>query len=280
MVTKKMVKSIFILFFIAVQIFLIAATADCAEVIINDINRALSSSEKAALINLVGKQIQFHRSHSRLKTPVVLNIRLFSSDNAFLAYRNKNDSWCMSDSGYFVNARREIVVNRTKKKYFENLLHESQHLLFLLTGTKEIKWLNEGLSDFFDRAYVENGTVFIKSDETWVAYVKKNHAANKLTPLRKLVTISDKDWDAQFRANNYKYYAECWSLVFFLIMDNQSRKRHDLVYILRDLKKGSKLSTIAAINRRYPGGISALERDWRKFIASSNFSQKIKYSSR
>jgi hypothetical protein len=63
------------------------------------------------------------------------------------------------------------------------------------------------------------------------------------------------------------------------MVDKQSRQRHDLVTILRDLKKGSKASTLQAINRRYPGGISALERDWHEFIRSSNFKQKLRYQS-
>ena len=151
------------------------------------------------------------------------------------------------------------------------------HAIFRVTGTKAPKWLNEGLSEFFAQSYEESGTVFVKADAGQAKRVKKLLELNKLTPIRTLVNLSDKGWDSQFKANNFKYYAECWSLIYFLMVDKQSRQRHDLVNILRDLKKGSKLSTFDAINRRYPGGIAALERDWHAFIGSSSFNMKVRY---
>jgi hypothetical protein len=263
---------------IAALVFVIAGTANCGEVTINDINRALSAAEKTALMTLVEKQMRFHRTHFSFRPPVVLNIRLFKTEKEYVAYRDKN-STSPSNTGYYAGKKNEIVANKTVKSYFETLLHESQHALFRLTGTKAPKWLNEGLSQFFEESYEENGIVFVKAAGKKAAKVKKLLELNKLTPLRKLVSLSDKEWDSQFKEKDFKYYFECWSLIYFMMVDKQSRQRHDLVMILRDLKKGSKYSTLQAINRRYKGGISALERDWHEFIRSSNFKQKLRYQS-
>jgi hypothetical protein len=151
--------------------------------------------------------------------------------------------------------------------------------VFRLTGARAPKWLNEGLSSFYDQTYVENGTIYVKADKRKAAKVKKLLADNELTPLRKLLALTPKDWKSQFEQKNFKYYAECWSLVFFFVMDKQARQRHDLVMILRDLGKGSKVTVTHAVNQRYPGGIRALERDWREFIRKSNFDQRLVYSS-
>ncbi len=261
---------------LALVMLLAIAAAACSDVVINDINKTLSRSEKATLMNLVDKQIRFHRTHYMFREPVVLNIRLFTTNKEFLAYRDKNPG-SKSNTGWYSSKKQEIVVNKTKKEYFQVLLHESQHAIFRVTGTKAPKWLNEGLSEFFAQSYEESGTVFVKADAGQAKRVKKLLERNKLTPIRTLVNLSDKGWDSQFKANNFKYYAECWSLIYFLMVDKQSRQRHDLVNILRDLNKGSKHSTFDAINRRYPGGIAALERDWHAFIGSSNFNMKVRY---
>jgi hypothetical protein len=277
---RSILRTLLLSVFVATQIFVLAATADCSNgnIVINDINRTLSASEKASLITLVEKQIRFHRTHSGFKTPVTLNIRLFTTKNDYVAYRKQN-STSPSDSGYYSNRKKEIVTHKATKGYFKTLLHESQHALFRLTGAKAPKWLNEGLSQFFEQSYVENGTIFIKAGERDAAKVKKYRERNSLTPLSKLVNLTDKEWDSQFKGKEFQYYYECWSLIYFLMTNKNSRDRHDLVYILRDLKKGSKLTTLQAINHRYPGGINALERDWREFIKNSNFKIKIRYPS-
>ena len=257
-------------------LFTISAAAHSSDIIINDINHTISNAEKKLLQNLIDKQIRFHRTHYTFREPVVLNIRLFATNKEFLAYRDK-DSGSQSNTGWYSSKKKEIVVNKTKREYFQVLLHEAQHAIFRSTGTKAPKWLNEGLSEFFAQSYEENGTVFVKADVDQARKVKRYRERNNLTPLSKLVNLSDKGWDSQFKANNFKYYAECWSLIYFLMVDKQSRQRHDLVNILRDLKKGSRLSTLDAINRRYPGGIAALERDWQAFIGSSSFNVKVRY---
>lgn len=273
-----MKRSIFLLVLIIVVTLVFAAAAHSSQVVINDINRTLSSAEKASLMKLVEKQVIFHRAHSHFKTPVVLNIRLFSSTNEYLAYQ-KTISKSLSTSGFYSIKKNELIVNKTKKDYFQILLHESQHAIFRLTGAKAPKWLNEGLSTFFDQTYVDNGVVFIKADKRKAARVKKYLDRNELTPLHKLVALSQKDWESQFKDKKFKYYDECWSLIYFLAMDKQARQRHDLIMILRDLKKGSKVSVLQAINRRYRGGVDALERDWHHFIRNSGFGQKLRYSS-
>jgi hypothetical protein len=276
-----LLSSLLFLVIIATQAFAGTAAAQGSQIIINDINNELSSTQKAALIKLVEKQIVFHRAHAYFKTPVVLKIRLFSSDQDYIAYfRNTlKGKGPMSPTGYFAHKTHELIVNKTKRGYFRTLLHEAQHAIFRLTGAKAPKWLNEGLSSFFDQTYVENGTIFIKANKEKADKVKKYAERNELTPLRKLISLTDKEWKSQFEQKNFKYYAECWSLVYFMVVDRQARQRHDLIMILRDLRKGSKVTVAQAINQRYPGGVNALERDWRRFIGTTNFGQKIKYES-
>jgi hypothetical protein len=272
-----MKRSILLLTIILAMSLVLVVTAYGSQVVINDINQSLSAAEKTSLMKLVEKQIIFHRAHANFKVPVVLNIRLFASAQDYQAYQ-KQISASTSTSGFYSSKKNELIVNKTKRNYFQILLHESQHAIFRLTGAQAPKWLNEGLSTFFDQTYVDNGVIFIKADKRKAARVKRYLNRNELTPLRKLVALSQKEWEGQFKDKKFKYYDECWSLIYFLVMDKQARQRHDLINILRDLKKGTKGSTLQAINRRYPGGLNALERDWHQFIRNSSFGQKLRYS--
>jgi hypothetical protein len=258
--------------------FVFAAPAQCSQVIINDLNNNLSADEKASLTRLAEILVLFHRAHSNFKTPVVLNVRLFLSTKAFRAYQKKiSDS--TSPGGFYSGRKNELVVNGTVKNYTRIILHEAQHAIFSLTGVKSFIWLDEGLSTFFDEAYLDQGVIYIRSDRTKMKTVKRALSNNKLTPLRRLLALPQRAWNGQFAKKDFKYYFEAWSLIFYLMMDKEARQRQDLIMIMGDLRQGSPVTVLQSINRRYPGGIDALERDWRKFIGASNFRQKLRYNS-
>ena len=115
-------------------------------------------------------------------------------------------------------------------------------------------WANEGLAEYFGEALFTGDGFVAGVIPPWrLKRVKATIDAGKFMPLRELVSLSHKQWNERISTTNYD---QVWSLVDFLVHEDDGARRERLVALLKD-PTGSP--------HQHLGDIEHLEAKWRTY---------------
>src|SRR5713226_1894557 len=129
----------------------------------------------------------------------------------------------MHPAGIFVPGHEKHYVALRLDTEGENpykvIYHEYVHLIIELNFHRIPVWLNEGYAEFFGNTTIGEKEVKIgQPSESDVLLLRQN----KLLPLEVLLKV-DHDSPYYNEANRTSmFYAECWALVHFMMLDAQS----------------------------------------------------------
>ncbi len=162
------------------------------------------------------------------------------------------------------------VANRSRKSVIETLQHEGFHQFAAnFIGYELPTWANEGLAQYFEDAYISKGKI-----ETGVINafrlkrVQKALKEGKSIDFDKLITVSGKEWSEILRSNPNEaglYYAQAWSVAYFLIHADNGKYRGAFGNYLDLLSKGR--SNEQAFEKAFgTNDYAAFEARWREFI--------------
>lgn len=201
--------------------------------------------------------------------PPVLPIQvdLVASEAAYRAREAEAGAKGGHTVGFFLPARSLAVVWRGQGdlEMRRTLVHEISHYLLVAGGLGGVPlYLQEGLAELFETATLDGNAVWLVPDPATVGWVQGRPLAASA-----LIGRSKADWDA---AANTPWgraeYPYGWALCSFLLSTDPGR------HTLSDLLASTAVSRdpgadgLAAVERTYPGGAVALDRDWRAWIAS------------
>ncbi|MCG6860813.1 MAG: DUF1570 domain-containing protein [Chromatiaceae bacterium] len=193
-------------------------------------------------------------------------IRIFKDKESYAGYREGPPLAGLA-SGYYSPARNEAVTWRHHnfEKMLEVITHEANHALIHHRLGEVPPWLNEGLSEYFERMEVFGQAVVIHPNEQWDQVVKQKVRDGSIKPLRDYLGLSQQGWQIHnFRTNDA--YAQAWSLIHFLMSTPDGTRLLGHLINTLDRVGAQAFSGAATLDADYEGGLDALETRWLAWV--------------
>ena len=230
-------------------------------IVIEDLNGSMSAEDTFQVTQVLESMVSFYQAPLNLKYPVTVRVKLFESDDQYRRYRSRN-SRSDSKNGYYSKTYNEAVVNKNKR-YRKTLFHEAQHSVLRSRLKRPPLWVNEGLAELYERAYLHNGQLHVKQSNKKRRRLVKWLNDGTLN-LEEFLSMSKKQLEA--RTIKVERYSRtiAWGLIYFLMSSDD--RRQTLTNILAQLRKKSGQSSVVLIEQFYRGGLSAFDRDFRAFM--------------
>jgi hypothetical protein len=212
---------------------------------------------------------QYSRYFSNWSSKPGARVIVFSNPGDFVAYatgvapmHSGLAGYCHLKTDEAGNTFYELVTFE-QDNIWQVLAHEGFHqFLGYEMGLEVPTWLNEGLAQYFETSYIDNGRLHTGSiDKT------KLRAAKYLILSRRAPAIADLlQMDrATFYSNAQTTYPMSWALVYYLVMrDKLDFGSSDFRHYLQDLK--SNRDEIASFQRRFGRDSVQWERDFARYI--------------
>lgn len=191
------------------------------------------------------------------------DIRIFKDRRSYASYGDGPPLGGLA-SGYYSPGRNEAVTWRQNRfeLMLEVITHEANHALMRHHFGDVPPWLNEGLSEYFERMEVFGQAVVIHPNDRWDRTVRERISTGTITPLKDYLALSHVNWQLHNVAGN-RSYAQAWSLVYFLM--SSPKETRLLAQLLRTLERvgAERFSGAEVIEATFDGGMDAFEVRWR-----------------
>ena len=150
---------------------------------------------------------------------------IFKDDDEFTRFKPRdNRGRPMNVGGYFrTQPDANFIVFTSAGQEFDDftVFHEYTHYLLYRTGRRLPGWMEEGVAEFystFTRRY-QGKTVVGRPRADRLSSLKDR----TFIPLRTIISPSSSELDKMWRTPSYisQYYAECWALTHYLIIQRK-----------------------------------------------------------
>ncbi len=216
------------------------------------------------LYNFYSDQLDY-----RFSKDVVVRIRIFGDSES---YRNYIDTlyptipknWI----AVYLSSVNEILVSMEpdEKAFFQNIFHETSHLLLSNRVKSAPNWFNEGLAEYFEFMEVTDEGVIVRPQVVKDRRLKKWIHNRNCPELFNSFGISNRDWNiADGNSESDEPRTIAWSVVYFLMSSGQGKEFiKDLIPFLAKYPSDAKAS-VRAIETYYPGGRRQFEKEWKQW---------------
>ena len=195
------------------------------------------------------------------------NVIVFKNPESFRPFKPKRAEGSADDAvaGFFVpgEAANYIALSYLNAKSEPNIstvYHEYVHYLLNVNfrRTDLPLWLNEGLSEYFQTARIENGQVTLGSPRTErLALLRKS----TLIPLKSLVEMDLKTLKTNSDQQRALFYAQAWATVHFLLNNDQK-----VTTVERVNKAFTLFQTKGSAGEAFRTDYTSAEKDLRGYI--------------
>ncbi len=240
-------------------------------VVLNDINHVLSDYAIMESEFLLGKILLFHGNDS--KEPLYVSVRIFESENKYIEHCNQFAQAEPPGNAYFSIVYNEVVIYKSKN-YFKSIIHEGQHCIFRVTFPKPPRWLNEGLSEFFETAYVSAGKAYVKPQKKKMMRLQTWLKNGELLSIQEFLSWSNRKWRRKNQKPENISSTMSWGMIYFFMSSNE---RKDILKRIFSELKNSKGDSLEIIDCVYEGGISVFEKEFHQFIMEMSAKRKIQF---
>ena len=208
-----------------------------------------STRESKAL----GKRITFYLSifedfykdlGLKKKSDNRLKLRLFATHEEFEAfYKRGGGSLGSTPLAYWSPSLNSIVMYSDERDVALKavVFHETSHQFLSHYTSDAPKWLNEGLSEYFEGWKIEDAKSARESLHLYdLAMVQGALKAGHFLTPQKLISMSRSDFNNFAKQNpklpGYLHYATSWSLVYYGIKTRDERDHERLLQYFHDLR--------------------------------------------
>ena len=202
---------------------------------------------------------------------VYLDLRLLPDKDSFGRYRRKYAPKLDTTTGFYMTRKNEAVVRILPGRNGDDrtlgiVRHETSHLIAAALFGNLPDWLNEGLAEYFERMDVDGQAKIIRPSSYYLKLLRKRLRRGTLPRLQQHLRLSHKQWNREDQALRY---AIGWSVVFFVM--SEPRGRHLLASLLAEqaTHRCRRFSTADFLERNQQGGLNALDRHWRHWLAAT-----------
>ena len=211
-----------------------------------------------------------------------IKFQIFGDRSDYTKYRS-GKSVSNSGIGYYSVGKKEAVIwQHCDRCYIKTIYHEASHAI-LHEHLWHLKWLQEGLAEYFEMMEVYDDKVVIgfspdrdKACQEWLE-------EGQLMPLNDFLTLSK----SQFNKQNSKMRSQAWSFIYFLMSSKEGQSiLKNLIWetnqaagakpsIWNRLRFNLLYDNQEIIERAIPQGIEALDQKWRAWIPQQREKQEF-----
>jgi hypothetical protein len=226
-----------------------------------DLNRTLPADARAAAEAAGGRFVTFFGVP--VAGPLIIPLRYFPDAAAFRDHLARNIRYAVPWTGYYDPVKREIVVG-DGPDYRAVLIHEINHFVFDTAFDDAPVWLREGLAEYFEAASASPEGLVVADQPRHRRQLAEWLRTTRQPDLRQLLALNRSMWRDHELEGSQRVRALSWSVVDFLMSSPGGRKTlHEFMATLKD-QRG--LYSLEALNRTFPGGVAAFERQWLEHV--------------
>jgi len=198
-----------------------------------------------------------------LSGPLVIPLRYFPDWNAYRDHLTRNNPFPVDWTGYYDPLKREIVVGQRSNTQTV-LAHEINHFIFDTVFDEAPVWLREGLAEYFETSTSTPKGLHVADQPRHLAQLAAWLKGGRQPDLRQLLALNYAMWRDHEIEGSQRVRALSWSIVDFLMSSPGGQKTlHEFLARLKD-QRG--LHSLEALNRTFPNGAAAFERQWLEHV--------------
>lgn len=205
-----------------------------------------------------------------------INVRFIGDEAQFRETygKSKSDEW-MPVGFYRIQSNEALILYTPSYQplALSTAFHEVSHLITAWHLGPTPPWLNEGLAEHFETMQVSQQSARFADNAYHIDLLRSEGPV----ALRDIVQLSGKQWMA---SDTERRYASAWSLVAFMLDSPAGQRTLQSVireaYAQRCTPGYELLETLGS----YPGGITAFERDWRRWLDQRYSARSTSYTTR
>ncbi len=204
---------------------------------------------------------------------VVVKIRIFGTTDLYRKYLDTNyplipKNWV----GVYLSSVNEILVSMEpdEQSLFQNIFHETSHLLLSSRIKNCPNWINEGLAEYFEYMEVTNTGVLVKPQLVKDRRTKRWLTSRNTPDIFSTFGWSNRDWNtADGNSESDEPRTIAWSVTSFLMSSEKGLNflQNLIPYLTR--YPGDPKASLRAIDTYYAGGRRQFEKDWRNWTIQS-----------
>lgn len=189
-----------------------------------------------------------------------IRIRVFDSFEEYKKYQENNSS-AKSDNGYYSSSNKELVLCKNKK-FIKTFFHELNHYLLRSRISSPPKWINEGLSEYFEGLRLTSqGIVSVHLQNNKINRIKEWLKGDIYNELRGIISATNDQWSKQSFGPDYRSPSFSYAIIVFILSRENGKEM--IGTILKNLLIGK--SSREAVSLSYPGGFDKFESDFVRF---------------
>jgi len=253
-------------------LFFLLYHLQASQIIVNDINHALSKTEKNKLIKIMNKEIHFHKKHMYLPHQITYNLRLCNTEQLKKYKKLRSNLY----GGIYSSKNNEAVIKKGSH-FLRTTIHESNHYIIRLGFKHPPSWIDEGLAEYFETTYLSHGKVYVKVHPEDKKRLINWYKRGEIPPLASVLSWSRVFWNHLDSNTNrdFKSRKIAWGLIYFLMNTKEHRKA--LHNIIKALKKSNHENIVMVIQRNYKGGFSKFQKDFFSFLQKMPNRQRLDF---
>jgi hypothetical protein len=249
---------------------------------------SLSPEVRDYLVRGIGFMYKFYITKFDYAFPkdLTVKIRVYRNLDDYKAYTSQVASSPISSHiGLYIHRLQEIVVwqGPDPDRFAKTVFHETSHLLLRSQTHYCPRWLNEGLSEYFEELDLTSATPVVHSQPAKDKRMKKRLPEGHVPALESYLTQTNRQWS---REDNHSDAPRtmAWSLVYYLMdspkgqlvikdmLDYYRAQPVDTAQSLRVVNTFAELDSFA-----FPRAETAVsfEGDWREWVAQERQEQPI-----
>lgn len=179
----------------------------------------------------------------------------------------------------FFSLRTGGVVwrNPDEDELLRTLVHEASHFLANAGGASLPTWADEGLAEVFESFRIQGNAIWLEPDRNVLAWLRAGAGAR--VSADQLVAAGEADWVRLGNAPNAvgpggSKYGYGWSLACFLFGSEPGRRTLAAVARVPGGRRDPE-AVRAAVQGTWPGGLTALDAQWRAWWRGSPSAQQL-----
>ena len=193
------------------------------------------------------------------------NLVIIGSKSDFVSYREHHAPALTTHSGYYDFGSNEAVVYwKSDSSGLPVARHEMAHLAMGNAFGELPDWFSEGLAEVVERLSASGSAITAGIDEVSLRRLRERDAAGGLPDLQWLMRSSRADWE---QAGGEPFiYGLSWALLHFMLSHDDTRGILQAYFRHLAAHKCRPVDTPAFFDLYYPGGIAAMDGDFRRWL--------------
>lgn len=245
-------------FFILTLLF-IATNINASNIIFENLGTKLSKKDSSKIDIIIKHEQMFYAELCNIDS-IHIKLNIFTDKTAYALYsRGKGYPADKYTGGvYFSKTKECIVLKKNEDDYLPIVYHEISHYFTHLFYDKCPRWLNEGLAEYFEQCTIKKKEIKHEMTEYEIGRIKT------------MIQIDDINFSEFFSWTNSEFmkkqstddmyaYILSHGIVYFLLEKDKNIFK-DILLCIKSGHKGDE-----AIDKFYPGGFTAFNKDFRKY---------------